>query len=400
MSRNIIHRAAGIAMTAVMALSGCMGQICGIALAAEDTAVIGDPAMEMAETAASYEDESYYYVTLPQTEHLEYRPQKDHIYVPDPDERTDDEKKDILLIYREGDEVEIGFDVPDSIRVSNARLLDKEKEETGFEWKNETTICFRMPAEDLKLEVVLEEAVFIEEQLAPDPGISGEEMANAPPLEDPSGSGQPADTSMPDTSADASVTGDPVAADSDMGSSITYVPDKDPDGLPVQGSIEQTETLEVILNDAGFDPRIDFRNVPYDPTIYRVEYISDDIDLASLGTYSCIYKVTSPGSGKFFFVLRPVKVVEKISPPAPLEEVTSEDGLSEREVRETENPAMDQEAVTQTEEAAETEEDSLAAAGEEAAETEIEEAEGTGTDEVALAEGEELGVELSRPDGV
>ena len=62
MSRNIVHRAAGIAMTAVMALSGCMGQICGIALAAEDTAVIGDPAMEMAETAASYEDESYYYV--------------------------------------------------------------------------------------------------------------------------------------------------------------------------------------------------------------------------------------------------------------------------------------------------------------------------------------------------
>ena len=240
MSRNIVHRAAGIAMTAVMALSGCMGQICGIALAAEDTAVIGDPAMEMAETAASFEDESYYYVTLPQTEHLEYRPQEDHIYIPDTDERPDDEKKDILLIYREGDEVEIGFDVSDGIRVSNARLLDKEKEETGFEWKNEKTICFRMPAEDLKLEVVLEEAVFIEEQLAPDPGNSGEEMANAPPLEDPSESGQPDDGSMPDTSVDTSVTADPVAADPDTGSSITYVPDKDPDGLPVQGSIEQT----------------------------------------------------------------------------------------------------------------------------------------------------------------
>ena len=101
MSRNIVHKAAGIAMTAVMALTGCMGQIGGI-VQAEDIAGAGDTAYGMAEETDAPENEPCYYLTLPKKDHLEYAFQEEHIYIPDPDDRTDEEKKDILLTYREG----------------------------------------------------------------------------------------------------------------------------------------------------------------------------------------------------------------------------------------------------------------------------------------------------------
>ena len=402
MSRNIVHKAAGIAMTAVMALTGCMGQIGGI-VQAEDIAGAGDTAYGMAEETDAPENEPCYYLTLPKKDHLEYAFQEEHIYIPDPDDRTDEEKKDILLTYREGDEVEVGLTAAEGFQAANARLLNEEKEERDFEWKDEATIQFRMPAEDLKLEVVLEERVLIEEQIAPDPDNTTEETANAPPVGDPSGSGQSGMEEMNTDSSGEEMPGtDPAVEDLDAQPSVTYIPDKDPDGLPVQGSIEQTETLDVILNDAGFDPKIDFRNVPYDPTIYQVEHISDDINLASPGTYSCIYKVTAPQSGKFFFVLRPVRVVEEMTLAAPLSEGTGKESNAKSEENETEGSDMNPETMPQSEEETEpeTEPGSLIAAEDGSDETEMDETENPGAYRVSLVEGEDLGVELNHLDGM
>lgn len=398
MTKKIIQKVCGFAVSAAMALSSIAGPVADVW--AEDSAALAGAGAE--ENIQPEQVPVLYRITLPWTEHLIIEPEKDHIYIPDPDMRTEEEMKDILLTYEAGEEVEIGIRPEDTWQITKMSFLDDQKEESGYEWKDQTTVHFYMPEKNLLMKAELTEIEIPEpapQDASADTDLSqqagaevdlslqGEALPEEPQAGAVDPAASPAENAVQNTDDEASVTQDTSAADAskqnageetgyvqedsalaesapetiqkpaegstgaEEGTSagegegngnvteteppMTYIPEKDADGLPVQGSIEQTETLEIVRNDAGFDAKIDLRNVPYDPEQYSIEYISDDILPDTPGTYSCIYKVTAPDSGKFFFVLRPVKVVEAQNLAAALSDQAETEMAAESDAQET-----------------------------------------------------------------
>ena len=476
MAKKIIQKVCGFAVSAAMALSSIACPVTDVW--ADDSVALAGAGAE--ETVQQEEPPVLYQITLPWTEHLVMEPEKEHVFIPDPDTRTEEEKKDILLTYEAGEEVEIGIRAEDTWLITKLSFLDEKKEENGYAWKDPMTVHFYMPEKNLTLkaemtgQVVPEEALQevpqdagtgenLSQQAGPEgdsaaqTGAEPEELQNttvdqaavpsagdvassaldtgaensttqnpengtgngqedgAPADPAPENIQQPAETGMDSGNGTATDVGSGAAAETEP--PMTYIPEKDADGLPVQGSIEQTETLEILKNDAGFDAKIDLRNVPYDPEQYSVEYISDDIDLGTPGTYSCIYKVTAPDSGKFFFVLRPVKVVEEETRAESQAEKTTETTDDAAKSAE-ENPENSTEGATGnntemsaegTESSTETPESSTETPAETEASSEKEPAEETETEteteqpsgeyKVTLTKGEDLGVKLDHEDG-
>ena len=462
MTKKIIQKVCGFAMSAAMALSSIAGPMADVW--ADDSVALAGAGAE--ENVQLEEPPVLYRITLPWTEHLIIEPETDHIYTPDPDMRTEEEMRDILLTYEAGEEVEIGIRAEDSWQITKMSFLDEKKEENGYEWKDPTTVHFYMPEENLMMKAELTgmempeaapQEVPQDSNTGADPSLQAEAQPAEPQNDavDIAADAEAAQSAVQDTgdeagvpqdaeSADASVqnpgsgtgdvqengsstdsaseniqhsaeagmdSGDGTSAGDGSGTaaetepSMTYIPEKDADGLPVQGSIEQTETLEIVKNDAGFDAKIDLRNVPYDPEQYSIEYISDDICLDSVGTYSCIYKVTAPDSGKFFFVLRPVKIVDVQDTAAPsdqngteasteqtAQEKASTEAGSEKqtESQTTETPESSTDALPETEAAVE---------GSAAEETETETEQSSGEFKVTIAEEGDLDVKLDHEDG-
>lgn len=463
MTNRIIQKVCGFAASAVMALSGIAGPVAN-AWAEDSVALAGAGAEEKVQPE---EAPVLYRITLPWTEHLIIEPEKDHIYIPDPDMRTEEEMKDILLTYEAGEEVEIGIRAEDTWQITKLSFLDDKKEENGYEWKDQTTAHFFMPEKNLLMKAELT-AIEVPEPApqevprdtdgdadsALQPGLEADPplQAGAQPAEPQAGTAEPAavqnagaaENVVQNTGDEAGSVQEDGAADpapentqqpADMGTghagsetgeqsasensgaetepSMTYIPEKDADGLPVQGSIEQTQVLEIVLNDAGFDAKIDLRNVPYDPEQYSIEYISDDICIDVIGTYSCIYKVTVPESGKFFFVLRPVKVVEQVSETAVVQNtetaaVQNEAGTDKAGSGMETEPQTELKAASESENSSETgvSVESETAAGETEAPseetedmTETETEQPSGEYKVTITEGEDLGVKLDHEDG-
>ena len=436
MTNKIIQKVCGFAVSAAMALSGIAGPV-STALAEDFAALAGAGAEENVQPE---EVPVLYRITLPWTEHLIIEPEKEHIFIPDPDTRTEEEKKDVLLTYEAGEDVEIEIRAEDTWQITKMSFLDEKKEESGYEWKDEKTVHFQMPEKNLVMEVELTGMEIQQEEpqeaqqgvdVSADPaqpngteavlsqqeGTQLSETQNGTADPAPENIQQPSETNAGPADGNTSEAGDGSATETEA--SMTYVPEKEADGLPVQGSIEQTAALEIVLNDAGFDAKIDLRNVPYDPEQYFVEYISDDILIDTVGTYSCIYKVTSPDSGKFFFVLRPVKVVnaeDLTAPPnetaaeasteqAGQESASTEAGSGQQTEKQTEKQAETQ-AETQaavapesTTEAVPETEASLGAAAVEETEMETETEPPSGEYKVTLTQGEDLGVKLDHEDG-
>ena len=472
MTKKIIQKVCGFVVSAAMAL----GSIAGLAAEvwAEESAALAGAGAE--ENVQPVEEPVWYRITLPWTEHLIIEPETEHISIPDPDMRTEREKKDILLTYKAGEEVEIRIWAENNWQISELDFLDEKKEETGYEWKDLLTVHFNMPEKSLIMKAELSELQIAEEvpqegsqdiNSGADPSLQAEAQAaemqggDADPFalqetgsvessalavgnaadipqeagiqQEGSAAGEPDQSSgnRVENIQENSSPADPVQeniqqpsevnagseaeSSADIGNgtvpetepAMTYVPEKEADGLPAQGSIEQTQTLEIVRNDAGFDAKIDLRNIPYDPEQYSIEYISDDILLDTVGTYSCIYKVTAPDSGKFFFVLRPVQVVESQDPAA----VSGQEGieaaadLDMQETGSTENgsgqqtEAQETEAMESSTEALSETEASLEAAAVDETETETESEQPSGEYKVTLTKGEDLGVKLDHEDG-
>ena len=92
MTNRIIQKVCGFAASAVMALSGIAGPVANAW--AEDSVALAGAGAE--ENVQPEEAPVLYRITLPWTEHLIIEPEKDHIYIPDPDMRTEEEMKDIV----------------------------------------------------------------------------------------------------------------------------------------------------------------------------------------------------------------------------------------------------------------------------------------------------------------
>ena len=151
MTNRIIQKVCGFAASAVMALSGIAGPVANAW--AEDSVALAGAGAE--ENVQPEEAPVLYRITLPWTEHLIIEPEKDHIYIPDPDMRTEEEMKDILLTYEAGEEVEIGIRAEETWQITKLSFLDDKKAENGYEWKDQTTAHFFMPEKNLLMKAEL-----------------------------------------------------------------------------------------------------------------------------------------------------------------------------------------------------------------------------------------------------
>ena len=186
MTKKIIQKACGLAMSAMVALTSVMNPV--QEAWAEDAAALagtgaGEAALaEAGEGSAPADAPVLYWITIPETEHLIVEPEKEHIYIPDPDTRTEEEKKDIILSYEAGEIVEIGIRAEDTWQLTRLSFLNEKKEETAYGWKDETTVSFQMPDRNLVMEAELTGLVVPEEipQEEPQGADAGEAMMQQP----------------------------------------------------------------------------------------------------------------------------------------------------------------------------------------------------------------------------
>lgn len=287
-------------------------------------------AEEAPETAASLpeaEKEAIRYkLTLPFYEQCSYKVDGDA-------ERND--VKDIILWYPAEEKAEVSFSLAEDAAIDQIHVYTKEKQEIMYTWPEETTIAFTMSQEDAWLEIsFLEPEVSTEGRAeesteTTEPGmeeeqdtvlsenaeIESETDKETEPLPDME-AGAFAEGKEPETSdiAERETELEISADEAGETEAETIVAETEEDGLPKQGSMVQTEGVEIPFDTWEFDPYSDFRGIPYDTATYAVEYLSDDISYTEAGTYSSIYRIETKENGKFWYVLRPVIVLPETLP--------------------------------------------------------------------------------------
>ncbi|WP_373216227.1 SpaA isopeptide-forming pilin-related protein [Ruminococcus sp. 5_1_39BFAA] len=325
--RSKLKRGVSLLLSVVMAMSGAGNVITASAEElAEENAVVNET--ELLETEAPV-----YSITLPYYEECSYDFDKEHLREPV------EEKKEIVLTYEADEKVEISLLPSGTLELGEVRLSDQEKHDILFEWKDENALEFFMPAKDIWLEaafvtpatemmqteaateIVQTELAYPETEQADEPaaeeetGDAGKSEIEVLPEESEQepeiagGDTAVEEETVMETEADGTEVPDAEVTESEE--EVSYQEETDADGLPLQGSIVQVESITIPFDTWEFDQYSDFRNILYDTDVCTIEYISDDIIYDAAGTYSSIYRVTDKESGKFWFVLRPVVVSEK-----------------------------------------------------------------------------------------
>ena len=398
-----LKRGMSLMLSMVMAISGAGSVV---------TASAEEVTMETAaisEAVMTEPEEPVYLITLPYYEECSYIFEKERLKEPV------EEKKDIVLEYAAEEKVEISLKQTGGMMIGEVHLKDQEKYETPFEWKEEDSLEFLMPAKDIWMEIVFTapstetmqtepadmellqtetvtveaeqtEAVKVETEqektgIAEDAGLTEETSSDeeVPVIEETTAEENESGTKevpteiqnetvaeeKPDTVTTESEAGNGtyknVNTETETEQSTPYQEETDADGLPMQGSIVQVEAITIPYDTWEFDQYSDFRNIPYDAENCTIEYISDDIIYDVAGVYSSIYRVTDNASGKFWFVLRPVQVAEaeqeiEILPESDTETVLPEQNEPESEAMTETDLEMDaEESGSTTEETKESE---------------------------------------------
>lgn len=303
-----LKRGMSLLMAAALSMSGVVQAVAAEEI--EDLSTIYETVMRETEVP-------FYEFTLPYQEECIYQFEEEHLKEPVQD------KQEIVLLYEAEEKVEFTLQVKNDWQLDQIHLINQTKTELPFEWKEDGCISFLMPAEAVWMEadfLRMEETVESENmteisvtETAEDRQEPGEQMDDI--TEEPSLEELPvADPSQENPASDASAQEKEDIVQNEPEQETEKLPYQEEtdaeDGLPMQGSIVQVESISIPFDTWDFDQYTDFRNIPYSTDCCIIEYISDDIIYDAVGTYSSIYKVTDQGSGKFWFVLRPVQVLE------------------------------------------------------------------------------------------
>ncbi|EET62411.1 hypothetical protein BRYFOR_05446 [Marvinbryantia formatexigens DSM 14469] len=293
------------------------------------------------ETEAETEDMTYYTVTLPYYDGCSYDFDEERVQETGEEDETagyrkdnPEEKQDTVLRYRAEEAVEILIKPADGLKLSEAYVRSSEDRGSSHAYtmtdapENTYRMEFTMPEEDIRLELVFGEKEQEEETQVPSEtyqmetdqtGDTLQEPGTEPLQEDADAQGEETDewTETEQTGQMDAVQTDAVPVETEA--------ETDTDGLPLQGSIVQMSSVTIPYDTWDFDPYSDFRGITYDGDQFSIEFISDNVIYDEAGVYDCIYRVKDNGSGKIWFVLRPVVVSEEgIFIPETVTEVETE----------------------------------------------------------------------------
>jgi uncharacterized surface anchored protein len=261
----------------------------------------------------------------------------------------DVEKKETVLSYKEGEEVNLDVIVDPGYQLDRLRLQDEDisiqdyEKKKGIEypytWKDEDTITFTMPDTDLWMKTewhqVQAESVAAE---------NSDQAANAGDTAD-----QPANSTIEATQADAesgNVTSDAnetsaqpeqqaEAADGQMDAeaqegngqadagvseqgevdqpdaeSADISSNLDADGFPSQGAVIMLPELQIGIDVTEISTESKFDDVTYPQDTCTSSLIDNEVKYGTPGLYHVVYRVDEANTGKSWYTVRPVRVTE------------------------------------------------------------------------------------------
>ena len=371
----------------------------------------------------------------------------------------DVEKKETVLTYKEGEEVNLDVIVDPHYQLDQLKLQDEDisiqdyEKKKGIEypytWKDEDTITFTMPDTDLWMktewhQVQAETATVgdgtdqaVNATGAADQTVSVDENVTSDANETSNQPGQPEEVAG--DQEDAAIqgeTGQVNAEDTDQGEDTqpgAETPDStsnlDADGFPSQGAVIMLPEMQIGIDVTEISAESKFDDVTYPQDTCTSSLIDNEVKYGTPGLYHVVYRVDEANTAKSWYTVRPVRVTEVREAETQPEsskaensgtETQSEDDGSEDDSDADSAPSTQTEMVLETETAteadlqmgtelsAETEaeigfsdetEQELASLEETEAETESDtEAEG-GTYQVIVKEGAEYNVTLDHEDG-
>ena len=370
----------------------------------------------------------------------------------------DVEKKETILTYKEGEEVNLDVIVDPDYQLDKLKLQDEDisiqdyEKKRGIEypytWKDEDTITFTMPDTDLWMKTewhqMQEETVATAENAGQATGTDATAVSNVSENGNVTSdvnetsvqsgqltegaNGQPnAEAQEENTQTDAEnpEQAEDVQPDADSADSSSNL---DADGFPSQGAVVMLPELQIGIDVTEISAESKFDDVTYPQDTCTSSLIDNEVKYGTPGLYHVVYRVDEANTGKSWYTVRPVRVTEDREAETQSESAGTENSGSEKQSEDSGSeddtdvdpaPAAQTETVLETETAteanlqfeteltaeteadlgfsAETEQDP-ASLEETEADTESDtEAEG-GTYQVILKEGSEYNVTLDHED--
>lgn len=311
----------------------------------------------------------------------------------------DKEKKETVLSYKQGEEVDLDVIVNPNYQLDKLAFQDqnisiadyqkKQGKEYPFTWKDEDTLTFTMPDSDLWM-------VTEWHQLQTEPTVPASE-AQSQPAEEVQAA---AETNAPDAAVGAtSASADGTA---DLGQAAGQVADQgsqagiqtealqnqtdsgendgapetqdtsstiQSDGFPAQGALIMLPEKQFGIEMTEIAEESKFDDVTYPQDTCTSKLVSSDVKAGTPGLYSMVYRIDESSTGRSWYLVRPIRITEvRESETQPQ---TSQEGQGEggKQTEKTESSDYDADAdpapVPDTEQDFLTETETETASGEE-----------------------------------
>ena len=330
-------RAMSILLSATMLMGNLVSPITAYA---GETGTEGNEAYEAPAGEAGAEqpvtEAPDYLVTIPYYEEAAFMVDENHV------KKREDEKETVLA-YKAGDDVKITVSQREGFELEEIRLLDDKKNEQGYTWEKEDTFVFLMPEKDLNVNASFRELPVEAETAAATAETNGAaedtpaQAESAAPSEEPATDDSAAPEAVPadenageaEPASQAEATSDNEETDAaeetgtDMANSQNeetteskdlQIPAIDPeteaDGYPVGGSIVRLGEISISAQATEYDTEFTFDDAPYPQDTCRYELKSSSVQNGVPGLYEMIYRVDESTTGRFWYVVRPVRVLE------------------------------------------------------------------------------------------
>ena len=309
----------------------------------------------------------------------------------------DVEKKETVLTYKEGEEVNLDVIVDPDYQLDKLKLQDEDisiqdyEKKKGIEypytWKDEDTITFTMPNTNLWMKTewhqIQAETVAVEnaDQAVGSDGITkpdvntgeaatqstdsagmaastGSEDGNVTPDANETYA-QPEEGADGQSDAEASEQDENTQPNADSADSSSNL---DADGFPSQGAVIMLPEIQIGIDVTEISAESKFDDVTYPQDTCTSSLIDNEVKYSTPGLYHVVYRVDEANTGKSWYTVRPVRVTEVREAETQPESARTENSGSEKQSEDSGSeddadadpaPAAQTETVLETETATE-----------------------------------------------
>ena len=294
------------------------------------------------EAASASEIQQVPDTSVPETEAKDYRlilpmgEGYDFAYDQSHFSEEDRNKKNVTLLYKAGDDVDLDLFERDGYKLDKVSFTDKEKidpnkdqlnvtyQEIQYTWKDEDTLTFTMPDKDIWMqpefhqqqsETTTQTDVFQTpedtDQSEADVHQENMTLGNAETAAE-----EPADDADGSQSGgmQESANSDNSLLESASQSESSQTPDTssvlEADGFPSAGAVILLSEKKIGIDVTEISEEQKFDDVTYPQDTCRSSLISSEVKYGTPGLYSVVYRVDEAATGRNWYIVRPVRVTE------------------------------------------------------------------------------------------